>query len=264
MTQIKVRKIAFEFPRDLPAIIIPGDIRTSCELAAISFTMPYLEPYLIRSMRSASAEMEKVDPATASDMRAFCAQEMNHFQNHARINDIVRSKLNPNSAAKIAQLEADMDADYQRFTKERDTRFNLAYAEGFEAMTFALGQTIIEKGFDGWDKSWSDLWEWHLVEEIEHRTVTFDAYHKIYRDYWYRMRQGVWAQVHFLSYVYRMSEVLRTEFKAEPSSTYRNFKLQFLPRYMRTIMPWYHPGKVKIAEHLLPLWDKYDELAATQ
>jgi hypothetical protein len=77
----------------------------------------------------------------------------------------LRAKLAPETALEIKRIEADIEADYQRFTKSKSLKFNLAYAEGFEAMTLAMALSSFDQGF-----------EWHLAEEVEHRMVTFDAY----------------------------------------------------------------------------------------
>ena len=36
-----------------------------------------------------------------------------------------------------------LEADYRRYSDERSLAFNLAYAEGFEAMTFALARSAM-------------------------------------------------------------------------------------------------------------------------
>jgi len=136
MADINVRTMAFDWPDDLPVLPIPSDISLSCELVALSFTLPYLEPYLIRTMSLAGKD--DIDPALASDLRSFSKQEAQHHRNHSRINNIVRSKLPEDTAAALRRLEDDLANDYRRFTTTKSLRYNLAYAEGFEAMTLAL------------------------------------------------------------------------------------------------------------------------------
>ena len=73
------------------------DPARSCELVGLSFTLPYLEPYLIRTMRVAAKEID--DPELRGDVKAFSGQEAQHYKNHASVNDIVRRQLSPDAAA---------------------------------------------------------------------------------------------------------------------------------------------------------------------
>ncbi|NOX29018.1 MAG: metal-dependent hydrolase [Actinobacteria bacterium] len=209
MTQITVRRMAFEWPDDLPILPNPDDVGQSCELVALSFTLPYLEPYLIRTMRVAGKE--DISPELAEDLSAFSKQEAQHHLNHSRINNLVRAKLPPETALAVRALEDKLEADYQRYTETKSLKFNLAYAEGFEAMTLALALSLLAAPPKGTDESWANLLVWHLAEEVEHRTVTFDAYDKIYGGYIYRLFAAVRSQRHYLSYIVNLSVVLETK-----------------------------------------------------
>ena len=261
MTEITVRKVAFEFPDDVPVIGNPAEISQSLGMVGFSFTLPHLEPYLIRTMRTAVRDVE--DSRLIEDMKHFSSQEGFHFQNHARINDLVCSKLRPETAQEMRQIESEMEADYQRFSKEHSLKWNLAYAEGFEAMTLVMALISFEKGFEGWDQRWANLYEWHLAEEVEHRTVCFDAYDTLYGDYFYRVRWGYWAQMHFMGYVERFTKCVAQDFEAEygpyrrPASSMKQFRL-----WLNGFMPWYNPGKINISEGIQDIWTKYDMLAS--
>ncbi len=186
-TQLVVRRPRFEWSADVPLLPFPDDPAASCELVALSFTLPYLEPYLIRTMRAASKQVD--DPDLAADMKAFSGQEAQHHQNHARLNDAVRAQLSKPTATALRALEDRLDADYRRSSANRSLAFNLAYAEGFEAMTFALARSMIDSpDSEAIVPEWQAIALWHLAEEIEHRTVTFDAYESIVGSYPYSRR----------------------------------------------------------------------------
>jgi len=260
MAEITVRRMSFEFPEDLPVLADASDVRGSCEVAGLSFTLPYLEPYLIRTMSTAVKQV--TDPVIAQDIRNFSAQEGNHFRNHARINNVIRAKLRPETALEIKAIEADMDADYKRFTKTKSLKFNLAYAEGFEAMTLGLALAAFDRGFDCFEENWAQLLEWHLVEEVEHRTVTFNAYEHLYGQYFYRLAVGIWAQKHFLSYVSRFGRCVRQDFADQDQGTYAGIATGLLRYYIKTLPPWYNPAKIEPSDEMKKQWDKYDALAA--
>ena len=136
MAAITVRKLRFNFSSNEGLEIVRGDARGSCFWIGLSLTMPYLEPYLIRTMRDAVKSV--TDPALAQDMSDFNGQESHHYRNHALFNDELRSKVSPGCAEILKTIEGELETDYRRFTKECDLRFNIGYGEGFEAMTSAL------------------------------------------------------------------------------------------------------------------------------
>jgi len=257
-TAIEVRRRAFDWPDDLPALPQSDDPAGSCELVALSFSLPYLEPYLIRTMRVAAKEVS--DPALRADMKAFSGQEAQHFQNHARVNDVVRAQLSGPAAAAMRRLEDRLDADYRRFSAKRSLAFNLVYAEGFEAMTFALARSLLaDPVVASMDSRWRELVVWHLSEEIEHRSVTFDAYAHVVGKYPHRLVVGTWSQLHFASYLARMATVLQRDLvdpgasvvSVSRSSLRRQWKLGTIGGTLRAMSPRYNPADVVLAPELV-------------
>ncbi len=258
MATITVRRPNFDWPSDLPVHPLPNDPSRSCELVALSFTLPYLEPYLIRTMRVAAKEV--AEPDLAAEMKAFSGQEAQHFKNHARVNDVVRSKLSPSSAVQMRSLEDALEADYRRFSAEKSLAFNLAYAEGFEAMTFALARSVLRVAdVEGAVPEWANLIAWHLAEEVEHRTVTFDAYEAIVGRYPHRIAVGSYAQVHFLRHLLKMAKVLQNDTVGADVSlrqvvvqaVKRNWRNGTIPGTLRTLSPMYNPRNVAIPDEVV-------------
>ena len=69
-------------------------------------------------------------------------------------------------------------------------RFNLAYAEGFEALALVIGQMLIEDRvhlFGNSNSAVSSLVLWHFVEEIEHKSVAYDVLHHLHPGYFLRI-----------------------------------------------------------------------------
>ena len=131
----------FEFPEELDEVLPGNDLVRETYMVAFSLTMPYLEPYLIRTFRSAADDI--ADAGLAADVKEFIGQEAQHFQNHRRVNEMIKGQLGPTVAAELQTIEDRLDADYCRFNASKSRRFNLSYAEGFEAMTCAMALTSI-------------------------------------------------------------------------------------------------------------------------
>lgn len=208
---ITVRKVKFEFPDELDDVLPGDDLVRETYLVAFSLTMPYLEPYLIRTFRSVTEDI--TDAGLAADVREFIGQEAQHFQNHRRVNEMIKRQLGDDVGAKLQAVEDRLDADYRRFSTSKSRRFNLTYAEGFEAMTCAMAITMFAEAESGeGPKSsfgpWQQLWAWHAAEEIEHRTVAFDVFEHIEGSYAARVVGSLQAQAHFQRSIDRMQRIL--------------------------------------------------------
>jgi len=175
----------------------------------ISMTLPYLEPYLVRTMRAALEHC--TDPVVAQEVRQFIGQEAQHFRQHAVLNDMIRS-ISPELEG-LREIEDQLEADYRRFSNTKSLKFNLAYAEGFEAATFAGGRANFRNNvFDRLETIQNTdllrLFIWHALEEVEHSTVTFNIYDHLYGDYLYRLVAGTYGQYHFFKYVFLFSKFI--------------------------------------------------------
>lgn len=261
MADITVRKIRFAFDESWNLEAPPEELATTLPALGLSLTMPYLEPYLIRTMKVAIKQIE--DPTLVEDARRFSQQEGHHYRNHAVFNEQVRAHFGPDVAARIRAIEQDLEADYQRFTREKSLRFNLAYAEGFEAMTCSGALALANHMGSGSSPALpgGDLWAWHMVEEIEHRTVAFDVYHHLVGSYLYRILRGTWAQWHYLRYVLRfascMAEALGVTLPRPSSPMHR----EALRRYLRTWSPRYDPAKIELPDGVTAMLSHYSTLA---
>jgi uncharacterized protein len=243
---IVVRRPRWTFPDDLDDIFADPDLEEACFRVAFSLTLPHLEPYLIRTYRRLLPSLD--DERLAAEVEAFCGQEAQHHRNHALVNRIIRSKLGEHTGARLLAIEQELGADYRRFGEERSDRFNAAYAEGFEAMTCAMGLTMLAQGAPT-DRfgPWQQLWAWHLAEEIEHRTVAFDVYHHLGGSYPHRVVASVAAQRHFFGYLDRLHRVLLEHHGV------RRGPLPYVPRalrigwrrYLRTFSPRYDPARIE-------------------
>jgi predicted metal-dependent hydrolase len=258
-----------DFPDDIEPVCVEGDPERSYLMIALSLLLPYLEPYLIRTMKVAKKHV--VDPVLMDDLERFSAQEGQHYRQHRRFNDVIRTKGFP----RLAKFEAELDADYRRFSEKRSLRFNLAYAEGFEALTTASALFSFESGaMTGMHPAVRELFTWHLIEELEHRTVAFDVYHHVCGSYLYRVVAGAYAQWHMGRWIAR---VARYMLDADPDSleSYggvegrkQRQKMQmalvrrsFLPKLWRTYLPGYTPEKIAFSDEMVALAREYSARA---
>ena len=260
MAEITVRKLRFPFGDAIDLDRPDAELSIVLGHLALSLTMPYLEPYLIRTMKVVQREI--TDPELLADVRAFSQQEGHHYRNHAAFNEDLRAHFGEPVASRIREIEAALDADYQRFSREKSLRFNTAYAEGFEAMTCGFALAGLEHG--GFARMpGGELWDWHLAEEIEHRTVAFDVYHRTGGSYWHRIVFGTWAQFHYVSYIVRFANCMARALGRRLVLSRHPVLLSSLRRYLHTWSPRYDPARVEIPRGLDALLLEFSGRAAS-
>jgi len=261
MTEITARRMHFDIPQELDLYAATNDPAGLSSSVALSLSLPYLEPYLIRTMRVALDQI--ADPELAADVRAFSAQEGHHFRAHAQFNRWIVGKLPPEQAAEIGPLESALKADYERFSQTKSLRFNPAYAEGFEAMTCSAALAMAEHGAFEDDSMMpgGEIWAWHMAEEIEHRTVAFNVLQHLVGSYPYRIVVGTWSQWHYVRYIGRFARCMSQGIeKKKGSRGLSAMDRDTLKRYLRTWSPWYDPAKIDVPPQVEALLARYSAL----
>lgn len=217
---MKVRLPKFDFSKALP------HWSPSLEFSQIynaGSTVPaHIEPYLVKVMVKAKPLLPPERADLQSDLDIFIKQEMQHCKMHLAFN----KRLREEGYAEMAGLEKEYAADYDDFLKTKSLRFNLAYCEGFEAMS-AIAVTAFFEDFDefleGADPEVSDLWKWHLAEEYEHRSVAHDVYHALSGmnplfTYIYRVYGFLYAVHHIRKHTNKVSALLLKKDRAGMSA----------------------------------------------
>lgn len=191
---IPVRGFDFDFPEDLDPMWVPGNPFRAHFYNGVSLTMPYLEPFLCKTMREAQNLVD--DPALLADMKGFIGQEAAHYRCHRRLN----ARLTENGHPQFAAIEARIAAAYVRLG-QRSLRTRLAYSAGFECMTNGFTNWIIGERkalFANAQVDVTSFWLAHMAEECEHKTVAFDVYQKLYGNYWPRALGVLHGSAHVL------------------------------------------------------------------
>ncbi|TBR38055.1 metal-dependent hydrolase [Marinomonas agarivorans] len=170
--KIPIRKFDFIFSSNLDPIWIPENPARSHLFNGLSVTMPYLEPYLIKSTKASMGYIS--EPRLLEDIRGFCGQEAQHYRCHRKFNDLLKKKGHP----KLAKVEEKLEKTYKKLL-EKSLRTQLAYNAGFECMTNGLTHWLISKRvglFRHASPTMVSFWLMHAIEEVEHKTVAYDAY----------------------------------------------------------------------------------------
>ena len=174
---MSIRRVPFSYSANATAHWNSDKPEFSQVVNAASLAMPFLEPYLVKIMREARSAI--TDPLLREDLDLYIVQEATHSRQHKKFNETIAAA----GYSCVSELESTLDADYAALGERRSQRFNLAYAEGFEAMALAIGHMLIEEReylFSNSDSCVASLVLWHFVEEIEHKNVAFDVFHHLH------------------------------------------------------------------------------------
>ena len=147
------------------------------------------------------------------------------------------------------------DADYRRFQK-RSLKWRLAYSAGFETMTMGITEWLIRSRrqlFAGSDSAIASLILWHMVEETEHKNVAWDLYNHLYGDWRGRALGLLCGTIHvaLASRKGYAAMLKRDRLWRNPASRLRlwamvaRFLIHTSPAMLRSLLPGYHPSKVR-------------------
>lgn len=263
---ILVRKVSFEFREDFRPHWNPDKPVFSHLASGASLLLPYMEPFIIHSVREATKQIE--DPELLEEARAWMGQEAHHFKQHRRFNEALIASGYP----ELREREAQMESEYRELRK-RPLKYKVAYTAGFEVMALSIAHTFIanrEYFFKGADPNVASLWFWHLIEEIEHKNLAFDIYQHLYGSHLYRAYGILAALVHMVGLI-RPSYIALLKADGEwgkwktrwaiKKLVFRLF-LSFLPRTILYALPGHHPSKIKDPEWMrewVALYDRGEE-----
>ena len=239
---------------------------------AASTVPAYIEPYLVKVMRRAQEVLDPKHQKLHRDLDIFIKQEMQHCRQHLAFNKALRN----DGYEGMLEIEKEYEADYERFLKDKSLRFNIAYSEGFEAVSSVAVDNFFEE-FDefmeGADPEAVEMWKWHLAEEYEHREVAHDVYHAIYGhgiySYLYRIWAFFYAVKHIRGHVQKVQAYLLEKDREGMTAQEREASVarekhvaevtgkRALQHLRKIVSPFYKPADRREPRGLTEVLDRY-------
>jgi uncharacterized protein len=245
-----------------------------------SSTIPtHVEPYLIKVMQKAKAELPAHHAELHREIDIFIAQESQHFRQHNAFNRRIREAGYPGLEA----FENELRDTYVAFLANRSLKFNLAYSEGFESLgppAAALWFEHSDAFLEGADPEAVALWKWHMAEEFEHRETCHRLFHALYsRNLWQRFWNGwlyrcygfLYAAVHLGRYTKAVRRYLIATDRAKMSpeeiqQSVANVRAvgmlareHMVPELIKVFSPFYDPGKKPEPRGLAAYLERFDK-----
>ena len=143
---------------------------------ALSATFPRGEAFFIEAVK---AHRDGAEPRLEAEIRAFVRQEINHTREHIAFN-----RLAADHGYDIKAIDKRVE-ELLAMTKDRPVIFNLASTMVLEHYTAMMAAEFLANPahFDDADPEVRAMWEWHAVEEIEHKGVAFDTWNHATKDW---------------------------------------------------------------------------------
>ena len=152
-------------------------LNVSLFLNTMSLFFPVGERFFIDSVRKYRDQI--TDPELQKAVTAFIGQEAMHGREHDEYNDYVAQAGIPLHAQE-ALVEKLLKAA-QQYTPDA---FQLAATVALEHLTAILGGGLLDlpEIMEGSDEGYKAIWNWHALEETEHKAVAFDVYTTVIGD----------------------------------------------------------------------------------
>lgn len=172
---IRPRALHMDTATPTPRWWLGGDAVGTAVLNALSLTFPEGERFFIQSVKRFA---KGAPDALAADIRAFTIQEGAHTREHMAFNAMTaRSGYSVEAVEAYANARLDM-------ARARPPLAQLAATMALEHFTAAFAHRLLaDPAFLGEaPHSLARLWQWHSIEEIEHKGVAYDVFMHATRD----------------------------------------------------------------------------------
>jgi uncharacterized protein len=168
--------------------------------ASLSATFPFGEAFFVRSVAQFS---KQVPTALKSEVEAFVRQEAHHSREHAHFNLSIGEAglpIEPITALAACQLEK---------LEARLPINQLATTVALEHFTAVFaGELLADPRHLAYcDPTSKALWQWHAVEEIEHKAVAMDVFNHITAN-WSPMRRYLCRTGAMVDAIVRLAHVV--------------------------------------------------------
>ena len=193
MTGLTVRKLNIDFSQGFGRRWLGGDAYRTALFNALSMSFPIGEQSFIDSVRAAP-DACLVDPVLRAQVKSFIGQEASHRHVHVQYNAQLTAQgfdyiMEPVVARRLRALD------------KMDVRTRLAVTVAFEHYTALLADGVLTRPrwMAGAEPALRTLWEWHAVEETEHKSVAFDVYRACGGGYWRRVLMYLQVSLIFMA-----------------------------------------------------------------
>jgi predicted metal-dependent hydrolase len=168
---IPVRDLRFGLSERTPRYWFDGDPAKTHVMNALSTTFPEGEAFFVRSVLHYQGRVD--DEALRARIRGFAGQEGMHSREHDAHVELLVDQGYPG-----VRTFNRMEERETRFWNRRAPLFALATTAALEHLTAIMARRALSEP-DYWagpmHPDMARMWQWHAMEEAEHKSVAFDV-----------------------------------------------------------------------------------------
>ncbi len=265
---ITARNLKFKVPKVTSRYWFNGSAVETLHINTLNNSIPYGERFFVEAVLPYIKHLK--DKTLKKNAIQFVRQEMNHSKEHFRLYlkaikpFYPRLKIRNDFYQKIFLMVA--------FFVGRKIR--LAMVAAMEHFTAVAGELYLghPEYFNGVDEKITLLWQWHFIEEIEHKAVVFDIFQAVGGNYIQRiigfLITGTFFNVCFANYYLHMvcyDKLYKSkQFYVDVYHFFWGKKgliRKIIGPFLRYLLPGFHPNKLKNA---IPLQDRMLQLLFIQ
>lgn len=168
------RNLNFHLPKDRISRWNGGGPHFTQFLNTLSIFFPEGERFFIHSVRNYRDKV--TDKKLQEDVRGFIAQEAFHGREHEEYNEALQLAGFP-----VDRYEGIVTKLLEAVKKYTPQDAQLGVTVALEHLTAILANTLLKHPelLDDSDEHFSLIWQWHALEETEHKAVAYDVYQQV-------------------------------------------------------------------------------------
>lgn len=247
LVEVTPRDMRFDAKASANGAWLGGDVTATAVFNALSLTFPMGERLFIDAVRN---YRDRLSGQLLAEAKAFIAQEAIHSREHVGLNGGLDRARYP-----VDAIDAEMARQFD-FLRSRGPVAMLAVTISLEHFTAMMAGWFLEDEtfWVGAPEDMTRLWQWHAMEETEHKAVCFDVYRQISQEwtplqrYIVRTRAMLISTVLFTLNITRFAAML-LEADGVPAWRARFGALNYLfgkpglfRKSWRSYWDWFRPG----------------------
>ena len=263
ITKIPVRRPGFDYKEDYGRYWFKDNILLTHMLNSLHIVFPAGERFFINSLKTFEKEIK--DEILRKRIKNFIGQETQHGMQHEKFWDLLEKQgLKPEEYATWYSEHA---YKYVQLNTEGllGEEISLAVTAALEHYTAALAEVVTE--LDVWDdmpNEIANLLKWHALEELEHKSVSYDVLETVKLSYTMRtlglvigsLSLGYYTAAGMLHFL-KMDEN-KSIFKIVTDlpaflQTFGTVGLKVVPIVLKYLAPGFHPDQVSHEPHMQKL-----------
>jgi uncharacterized protein len=262
-SKIPVRRPGFNFTEDYNRYWFKDNILLTHMLNSLHIVFPAGERFFVNSLKT--FEKDVTDEILRKRIKNFIGQETQHGMQHEKFWDTLEKQgLHPteyaNWYAEHAYTHVQLNTE-----KALGTEISLAVTAALEHYTAALAEVATElEIWNDMPEELADLLRWHALEELEHKSVSYDVLKAVKVNYTMRTLGLVIGSLS-LGY-YTAAGMIHFFQKDNNKSTFKIFRdlpvflqsfgrvsLKVAPIILKYLDPDFHPDQISHQAHMQKL-----------